>query len=130
MREILLLMQMLRRWFFLVLQREIVIQGEAEKLAAEKEQVDQLKIEEAEKRMQAMQDSLEKLYADQMESFESYKAGITSRDVFMEQKASYDQMEAQPQENIEKQRKAATDLEKKMENDRNGIRISGDQIKS
>lgn len=113
-----------------VLQREIVIQGEAEKLAAEKEQVDQLKIEEAEKRMQAMQDSLEKLYADQMESFESYKAGITSRDVFMEQKASYDQMEAQLQENIEKQRKAVTDLEKKMENDRNGIRISGDQIKA
>lgn len=112
-----------------VLQKEIVIQGEAEKLADEKEKADQLKIEEAEKRMQAMQDSLDKLYADQMESFESYKAGITSRDVFMDQKVSYEQMEEQMQENIKKQRMAVLDLEKKLEDARNGIKISGDQIK-
>lgn len=110
------------------LQQEIETQGEAEKLTAEKEKADELKIEEAEKRMKAMQDSLEKLYADQMESFESYKAGITSRDAFIDQKASYERMEAQLQENIEKQRMAVADLEKKLEDDRNGIRIDGDQI--
>ena len=38
-------------------------------------------------------------------------------------------MEAQLQENIEKQRMAVADLEKKLEDARNGIRISGDQIK-
>ena len=47
----------------------------------------------------------------------------------MDQKVSYEQMEEQMQENIKKQRMAVLDLEKKLEDSRNGIRISGDQIK-
>ena len=47
----------------------------------------------------------------------------------MDQKVSYEQMEEQMQENIKKQRMAVLDLEKKLEDSGNGIRISGDQIK-
>lgn len=40
-----------------------------------------------------MQMSLDKLYADQMEAFENYKSGMTSKELFLEQKSAYKQME-------------------------------------
>lgn len=113
-----------------LLQRELDVQAEVEKLADEKKAADQQRINEAEKRLKAMQDSLEKLYVDQKENFESYKAGMTSKDVFMEQKAAYEQMEERLQENIQKQAQAITKLEKELEKRGNGIQIDGNQIKA
>lgn len=85
------------------IQKECNIQAETQKLAEEKRVQAKAKVAHAEKRLRDMQTSLDKLYADQMEAFESYKSGITSKELFLEQKSAYEQMEGRLQDNIQKQ---------------------------
>ena len=75
-----------------------------------------------------MQASLDKLYADQMEAFESYKSGMTSKELFLEQKSAYEQMEGRLQENIQKQMQAISLMEDKLDESDKGITVTDEQI--
>lgn len=53
-----------------------------------------------------MERSLDQLYEDQKETFESYKAEMTKKDTFLQQKQIYEQMEERLNEEIQKQKEA------------------------
>ena len=106
------------------LQKEFNIQAEAKRLNDEKKALVQQKIREAEGRLKEMQNSLERLYADQMASFESYKTGITDKDTFLQQKTVYAQMEGKLQDNIQKQMQAVS----RMEQEADAVQAAGLQV--
>lgn len=110
------------------IQKEFNVQAETKKLAEEKRLHNQGKVAEAEKRLEDMQTSLDKLYADQMEAFESYKSGMTSKELFLEQKSAYEQMEGRLQENIQKQMQAISMMEDKLDESDKGIILTDEQI--
>lgn len=53
-----------------------------------------------------MERSLDQLFEDQRESFESHKAGMAEKDTFLQQKQIYEQMEEHLNEEIQKQKEA------------------------
>ena len=75
------------------MQKEFDLKTESESICEERKERQQGKIHDAEKRLKEMERSLDQLYEDQRESFESYKAGMTEKDTFLQQKRMYEQLE-------------------------------------
>ena len=53
---------------------------------------------------------MDQLYEDQRESFEAYKAGMTEKDTFLQQKQMYEQLEERLNEKIRMQKEAVEKL--------------------
>lgn len=64
------------------------------------------KIELAKRHLRDMQQSYDKIDADLFQAYESYRAGISERETYLQQKETYEQMLAQLQKNLECQNEA------------------------
>ena len=111
------------------LQKEFDVQAEAGRLNEEKAEQARKRIRDAEGRLQEMRNSLEKLYADQMDAFEAYKSGMTDRDTFLDQRSAYEQMEGRLQENIQRQMEAIRQMEQDADAvQKAGIHVDAEQV--
>ncbi len=111
------------------LQKEIDLKAKADSICAERKELQQGRVRDAELRLKEMERSLEQLYEDQRESFESYKAGMTEKDTFFQQKKVYEQMEDCLNEKIRQQKEAVGKLEEEVEDMPTGLSASQHEIR-
>lgn len=93
------------------LQKEMDLKAETWKICVERKELQRSKADEALRWLKDMERSLNQLYEDQRESFESYKAGMTEKDTFFQQKQVYEQMEERLKNKIRQQKEAVEQLE-------------------
>ena len=79
---------------------------EMSEILAEEEKKKTRKIELAKKHFRDMQQSYDKIDADLFQSYESYRAGNSERETYLQQKEMYEKMLEQLQKNIECQKEA------------------------
>lgn len=77
-----------------------------------------------------MERSLDQLYEDQRESFESYKAGMTEKDTFIQQKQIYEQLEERLNEKIRMHKETVEKLENEADAMPNGLSVSMGEIQA
>lgn len=112
------------------LQKEFDLKAGAESIYEERKERQQGKIHDAQKRLKEMERSLDQLYEDQQESFESYKAGMTEKDTFIQQKQIYEQLEERLNEKIRMQKEAVEKLEDEADAMPNGLSVSMGEIQA
>lgn len=112
------------------MQKEFDLKTESESICEERKERQQGKIHDAQKRLKEMERSLEQLYEDQRESFEAYKAGMTEKDTFLQQKQMYEQLEERLNEKIRMQKEAVEKLEDEADAMPNGLSVSMGEIQA
>lgn len=112
------------------LQKEFDLKVESESICEERKERQQGKIHDAQKRLKEMERSLDQLYEDQRESFESYKAGMTEKDTFIQQKQIYEQLEERLNEKIRMQKETVEKLEDEADAMPNGLSVSMGEIQA
>lgn len=112
------------------LQKEIDLKVEAGKILEERKEAQRQKQAEAENRLAEMESSLDRLYEDQRESFESYKAGLTEKETFLQQKSVYEQMEKRLDENIRRQKEAVEWMDDRADSMPEGFSVCSDGIRT
>ena len=85
-----------------------------EKVQKRQKQLQSEKMHEAEKKLRTMQLSQEKIEADLQNAYEAYKAGITDKETYLEQRQVYEQIEDKIQETVQKQMKIVSEYEEKV----------------
>ena len=104
--------------------------SESDSICEERKERQQGKIHDAQKRLKEMERSLEQLYEDQRESFEAYKAGMTEKNTFLQQKQMYEQLEERLNEKIRMQKEAVEKLEDEADAMPNGLSVSMGEIQA
>lgn len=112
------------------LQKEMDLKAESGKIYAERKELQRSKADEAQRRLKDMEKSLDQLYEDQRESFESFKAGMTEKDTFLQQKQIYEQMEERLKEKIRQQKEAVEQLEDEVDAMPDGFSVDQDEIQA
>lgn len=112
------------------LQREFDLKAESESICEERKERQQGKIHNVRKRLKEMERSLDQLYEDQRESFEAYKAGMTEKDTFLQQKQMYEQLEERLTEKISQQKEAMEKLEDEADAMPDGLSVSVGEIQA
>lgn len=112
------------------MQKEFDLKAESESICEEWKERQQGKIRDAQKRLKEMERSLDQLYEDQRESFESYKAGMTEKDTFLQQKQMYEQLEERLNGKIQMQKEAVEKLEDEADAMPNGLSVSMGEIQA
>lgn len=112
------------------LQKEMDLKAESGKICAERKELQRGKADEAQRRLKDMERSLDQLYEDQRESFESYKAGMTEKDTFLQQKQVYEQMEERLKDKIRQQKEAVERLEDEADAMPDGFSADQDEIQA
>lgn len=112
------------------LRKEMDLKAESGKICAERKELQRSKADEAQKCLKDMERSLDQLYEDQRESFESYKAGMTEKDTFLQQKQIYEQMEECLKDKIRQQKEAVERLEDEADAMPDGFSADQDEIRA
>ena len=103
------------------LQNEVSVRADSDKVRKEREAVWRESLEEAEKRLSAMEVELERLHRDQQDAYESYRLGGMDRDAFLKKKGLLDRTEEDMLAAIEEQRKEVSRIEDGKNDFRGGI---------
>lgn len=85
-----------------------------EKVQKRQKQLQSEKMHEAEKKLRTMLLSQDKIEADLQNAYESYKAGITDKETYLEQRQVYEQIEDKIQETVQKQMIIVSEYEEKV----------------
>lgn len=85
-----------------------------EKVQKRQKQLQSEKMHEAEKKLRTMLLPQDKIEADLQNAYESYKAGITDKETYLEQRQVYEQIEDKIQETVQKQMKIVSEYEEKV----------------
>lgn len=110
--------------------KEMDLKAESGKICAERKELQRSEADEAQERLKDMERSLDQLYEDQRESFESYKAGMTEKDTFLQQKQIYEQMEECLKDKIRQQKEAVERLEAEADAMPDGFSADQDEIRA
>lgn len=97
------------------IQKQLDLRASSAEICEERRQGQQGKVDAAESKLKDMQVSLERLHGDQMEAFEAYKDGTTDKEIFLQQKGLYDQLETKLNDGIQKQTAVVKALEQELD---------------